>query len=326
MLSTGESLKNKEKMEDFQMKKATAILTAGIMAMGVITSGVTVFAEETEEKTYSVTYNMNNGNAEDMPEFQFLSGNMKGMVSNESRLYVEIDLTLDGKDAYKLTSDCYVLENGKKAEIGDDTGIGLTLTTTAEGTYTDNGDDTVTISTPEHVHHDMLTDTYSVQMKQSVGMNVLGNEEDGSYDSDDLPELTSMVPETIFTLNDKGEIVTYNYLHPEDYETKDDAEKADTAETGNELIAIPSDDEATTFTLFDNGTYEFYFASYDVKDNGTYAYDADSQTLTITDANGKETTSTVDGDNVKFHYEYSESNQLTGDFTVEAAALADAVK
>ena len=32
MLSTGESLKNKEKMEDFQMKKATAILTAGIMA------------------------------------------------------------------------------------------------------------------------------------------------------------------------------------------------------------------------------------------------------------------------------------------------------
>ena len=67
--------------------------------------------------------------------------------------------------------------------------------------------------------------------------------------------------------------------------------------------------------LFDNGTYEFYFASYDVKDNGTYAYDADSQTLTITDANGKETKSEADGDNVKFHYEYSESDQLTGDFT-----------
>ena len=91
-------------------------------------------------------------------------------------------------------------------------------------------------------------------------------------------------------------------------------------------LAIPSDDEQTTFTLFDNGTYEFYFASYDVKDNGTYAYDADSQTLTITDANGKETKSEADGDNVKFHYEYSESDQLTGDFTVEAAALADALK
>ena len=263
-----------------------------------------------------------------MPEFQFLSGNMKGITSYDSRMYVEIDLTLDGKDGYKLVSDCYVIENGKKAEVGDDTGIGVTLTTTAEGTYTDNGDDTVTIDTPEHVHHDMFTDTYSVQMKESAGMNVLGNEEDGSYDSDDLPELTSMVPETVFTLHDKGEIVTYNYLHPEDYETEkkteDDTKAAETA--GNELIAIPSDDEATTFTLFDNGTYEFYFASYDVKDNGTYTYAADSQTLTITDANGKETTSTVDGDNIKFQYAYSESDQLTGDFTVEAAALADALK
>ena len=311
------------------MKKSiAAVLTAGIMAVGVISSGLTVFAEEAEEKTYTVTYNLNDGNTENMPGFQFLSGNMRGITSYDSRMYVEIDLTLDGKDGYKLVSDCYVIENGKKAEVGDDTGIGVTLTTTAEGTYTDNGDDTVTIDTPEHVHHDMFTDTYSVQMKESAGMNVLGNEEDGSYDSDDLPELTSMVPETVFTLNDKGEIVTYNYLHPEDYETEkkteDDTKAAETA--GNELIAIPSDDEATTFTLFDNGTYEFYFASYDVKDNGTYTYAADSQTLTITDANGKETTSTVDGANVKFHYEYSESDQLTGDFTVAAATLTDALK
>ena len=309
-------------------KSVAAVLTAGVMAIGVISSGLTVFAEEAEEKTYTVTYNLNDGNTENMPEFQFLSGNMKGITSYDSRMYVEIDLTLDGKDGYKLVSEWYVIENGKKAEVGDDTGIGVTLTTTAEGTYTDNGDDTVTIDTPEHVHHDMFTDTYSVQMKESAGMNVLGNEEDGSYDSDDLPELTSMVPETVFTLNDKGEIVTYNYLHPEDYETEkkteDDTKAAETA--GNELIAIPSDDEATTFTLFDNGTYEFYFASYDVKDNGTYTYAADSQTLTITDANGKETTSTVDGDNIKFQYAYSESDQLTGDFTVEAAALADALK
>ena len=313
------------------MKKSiAAVLTAGIMAVGVISSGLTVFAEDAEEKTYTVTYNLNDGNTEDMPGFQFLSADMKGLTSYDSRMYVEVDLTLDGKDGYKLVSDCYVVEIGKKAEVGDDTGIGVTMTTTAEGKYTDNGNDTVTIETPEHVHHDMYTDTYSVQMKEAAGMNVVGETEDGSYDSDDLPEMTSMVPETVFTLNDKGEIVTYNYLHPEDYETEETedgaAETSDSAAAGNELIAIPSDDEGTTFTLFDNGTYEFYFASYDVKDNGTYTYDADSQTLTITDANGKETTSTVDGANVKFHYEYSESDQLTGDYTVEAAALADALK
>ena len=309
-------------------KSVAAVLTAGIMAAGVISSGLTVFAEDAEEKTYSVTYNLNDENTEDMPEFQFLSANMKGLVSYDSRIYVQIDLTLDGKDGYKLVSDCYIVEGGKRAEVGDDSGIGQTMTTTAEGTYTDNGDDTITIATPEHVHHDMFTDTYSVQMKEATGMNVLGNTEDGSYDSDDLPEMVSMVPETVFTVNDKDEIVTYNYLHPEDYETEDgaDAAASDSATAGNELIAIPSDDEQTTFTLFDNGTYEFYFASYDVKDNGTYAYDADSQTLTITDANGKETKSEADGDNVKFHYEYSESDQLTGDFTVKAAALADALK
>ena len=186
------------------------------------------------------------------------------------------------------------MENGKRAEVGDDTGIGFTMTTTAEGTYTDNGDDTITIDTPEHVHHDMFTDTYSIQMKEAANMNVLGNTEDGSYDSDDLPEMTSMVPETVFTVNDKDEIVTlHNYLHPEDYETEEteegaDAAASDSAATGNELIAIPSDDEQTTFTLFDNGTYEFPFREYGCKDTEPGAYDADSQTLTITDANGKE--------------------------------------
>ena len=312
-------------------KSVAAVLTAGVMAVGVISSGLTVFAEDAEEKTYTVTYNMNDGNNEDMPEYQFLTANMKGFVGYDSRTYVEIDLTLDGKDGYKLVSDFYVVENGKRAEVGDDTGIGMTLTTTAEGTYTDNGDDTVTINVPEHVQHEMVTDTYSVQMKEAAGLEIAGQTEDGTYDSEDVPKLISLVPETVFTLNDEGEIVTYNYLHPEDYETEEAEDGAeDTADTadaaGAELIAIPSDDEATTFTLFDNGTYEFYFASYDVKDNGTYTYAADSQTLTITDANGKETTSTVDGDNIKFQYAYSESDQLTGDFTVEAAALADALK
>ena len=56
------------------MKKSVAsVLTAGIMAAGVISSGLTVFAEDAEEKTYSVTYNLNDGNTEDMPGFQFLS-------------------------------------------------------------------------------------------------------------------------------------------------------------------------------------------------------------------------------------------------------------
>ena len=68
-------------------KSVAAVLTAGIMAAGVISSGLTVFAEDTEEKTYSVTYNLNDGNAEEMPNFQFISADMKGMTSYDSRAF-----------------------------------------------------------------------------------------------------------------------------------------------------------------------------------------------------------------------------------------------
>lgn len=303
------------------MKKLTAVLlTAGVLATGC----TTVYAEA-PKGDYTVTYNMNEGNAEDMPEYQFVSGSMKGIANADSRLYVQINLKLDGEENYELTSNCYVVEGGKVAEVGDDTGIGLTMLTTAEGKYVDNGDDTVTINTPEHVHHDMITDTYSSQMKEACNMNVLGNTEDGEYDSDSLPELVSMVPETIFTLGAEGNIVSYEYLHPEEYVQEE--ETAENKETeGTELLVIPSDDAQTTFTLFDNGTYKFYFGTYDVEDAGSYAYDKDAQKLTITDANGKVTEGTADGDSIKFHYEYSESNQLTGDFTVEAAELAKTVQ
>ena len=98
-------------------KSVAAVLIAGVMAIGVISSGLTVFAEEAEEKTYTVTYNLNDGNTENMPGFQFLSGNMKGITSYDSRMYVEIDLTLDGKDGYKLVSDCYVMEKRQRLEM-----------------------------------------------------------------------------------------------------------------------------------------------------------------------------------------------------------------
>lgn len=310
------------------MKKLAAVLlAAGVVTTGVLAAGTTVYAEAPEGE-YTITYNLNEGNGENMPEYQFLSGTMNGILQNESRLYVQIDLKLDGKDAYELTSDCYVVENGKTAKVGDGTGIGQTMTTTAEGTYVDNGDNTVTISTPEHVLHKLETDTYSAQMKEACNVNVLGNTEDGEYDSEDTPELLSMVPETIFTLDEDGKIVSYEYAHPEEHEKAAEVETDSdaSAQTGTELLAIPSDDEQTSFTLFDNGTYEFYFETYDVKDAGTYVYDPEAKTLTITDAKGKETKSTVDGDSIKFHYEYSESAQLLGDFTVEAAALEETLK
>lgn len=141
--------------------------------------------------------------------------------------------------------------------------------------------------------------------------------------------MLELIPETIFSLSEDGKIVTWNNANPnvtEGEETVGESTERDELETGNELIAIQSDDEGTSFTLYDNGTYEFFFEAYDIRDIGTYTYDTKAQILSMIDANGKETVSSLEGNNMIFHYMYSASDQLTGDYTVAAADLAEALQ
>ena len=77
------------------------------------------------------------------------------------------------------------------------------------------------------------------------------------------------------------------------------------------LTAV-SDDHATTITLRGDGTYRFWFAPYEIEDLGTWQI-ADG-VMTLVDANGKETN--VEAAPYKLHYVYSQSDQLTGDFTL----------
>ena len=264
---------------------------------------------------YTISYNVNNGNAEEMPDYQFLCSDFSGMVNADSRFYVDETLELDGSN-YTLSVDAYVVENGERAVIGDDTGLGLVLTMNATGSYTDNGDGTYTTSMPDHAVFEMETDTYSSQMKGAAQMNVNGNEEDGVYDSNDEPAVLDFVPETVWTLSG-GEIVSY-FNPAEESEAGEPSEEAAsgeaTAETG---VTFPSDDEATTLTFYPDGSYRFYFAAYDIEDLGAYSYE--DGVLTITDANGAETT--AEGDPLVFTYAYSMSDQLTGSFTIAAADL-----
>ncbi|MBQ2462795.1 MAG: hypothetical protein II504_10210, partial [Clostridia bacterium] len=84
-----------------------------------------------------------------------------------------------------------------------------------------------------------------------------------------------------------------------------------------EPVVIPSDDAGTEMTFNPDGTYRFYFASYNVEDLGTYTYE--NGVLTLTDKNGKQ--SVGEGEPIKLHYTYSDSEQLTGDYTIPAEAL-----
>ena len=317
------------------MKRAMVVLLAGVMTLGLAACGGGkdsgdngAAAEGGAAETYTISYNLNSGNTTDMPDYQFLGSNLSGMLNAEGRLYTDITLALSDDGSYELTSDTYTMSNGEKVEIGASDGIGLVCTLNAEGTYEDNGDGTVTASAATHASFDLETDIYSKELITAAGLAAVEGEDNGEYDSDETPVLLDWVPETIFTLGEDGDIVTYARADGSAAASDEPAAEdgtGDAATTAAELIVIPSDDGATSFTLYDDGSYRFYFESYQVEDLGTYTYDAATSTLTITDANGTETVSTADGDNVVFHYAYSQSADLTGDFTVAAADLTAAL-
>ena len=264
--------------------------------------------------TYTVTFNQNNGNVDLVQGYEFIPAITKGLLNYDSRLFLDLTLTLDGAGNYTLFADSYCVEAGKRCEIGDDTGLGMILTTTAEGTYVDNGDGTVTTSPATHAVAEFRLDTYSVQMKDPASIAVGEHKDDGSYDSAEYPEVLDLVPETVWTLSD-GAIVSY--LDPNAEEESEEEEKPAEAPAA-EGVTIVSDDEGTTITFFPDGTYRFDFESYGIVDEGTWTYEGG--VLTLTDVNGLQYT--ADGDPMHLHYGYSGApDQLTGEYTIPASSF-----
>ena len=279
--------------------------------------------EVKNEKVYTILFSQEQGNAEQIPDYQFLCGNMGMLMKFDSRVNVEISLTLAEDGTYQLVSDAYVVEAGKRAEVGDDTGIGTTIKTTAEGTYAENEDGTITTKKAEHAVVEIETDTYSSQMKDVLGISISGSSEDGVYDSSDYAEILDYVPETRWEIDgdavvayqkaagendaqESGEEVTENQESPQQQE-----------ENANVKAEVASVDGATTLTFYQDGTYLFYFAQYQVEDRGTYTYDGTVLTL----INANDLSMEAQGDPLELHYEASQSDMLTGDYSIPAADL-----
>lgn len=313
------------------MKRAMVVLLAGIMTLGLAACGGSEdnngAAESKGTETYQISYNLNTGNTTDMPDYQFLGGDISGMLNYEARLYTDISLVLNEDGTYDLTSDTYTISGDERIEVGASDGIGMVCIVNAEGTYVDNGDGTVTTSAAEHVSYELETDVYSQEMVAAAGIAAVEGETSGKYDSDETSSLLEWVPETVFTLGEDRNIVTYTRVDAASGTDagEEEEEGADVVKAA-ELLTIPSDDGATTFTLYDDGSYRFYFESYQIEDLGTYKYDVATSVLTIADANGTETVSIVDGENIVFKYIFSQNEQLTGDFTVSSADVAAALE
>lgn len=309
-----------------------ACTLAGAFAFSLAGCGA---SSDKAAKTYTVSYNLNT-NIEQCPDYQFLKSNYS-ILQYDSRTAIDITLTLNGDGTYKLFSDCYASEGGERCEIGDGSGIGSVITTDAAGAYTDDGDGTVKIDVPTALTYTVKTDTYSAQTVSVADLSMNGDDSDGVWTLEDTPAVAELVPATIFTLSDDGKIVTYaraegetgTLMRPATAE-KASAESSATAPATNEtgetagtpLLSVVSDDTATRLDFSADGTYTFVFDSYSITDQGTYTYNATDTTLTLTDANGVESTSTVDDQNVKIHYAFSQNDQLTGDYTIAITDLA----
>ena len=289
--------------------ETTWVLDAGTVSAYGKPSGISA-------GTYTIILSGAEGNVDKVQDYQFQCGNLAGLMNYDTRLTLDLALTLNADGTYELFSDPYCMEAGKRAVIGDDTGLGMVSTMKAEGTYTVNEDGTVTTSPASHAVFELALDTYSSQMRGPAGYK-LGDAEmaDGKYDSAEYPAVLDAVPETVWTLGSDRTIVSYTSAAvPEAEEPVEEPAPASEPETAAEGVTILSDDGGTEITFNSDGTYRFWFGSYSIEDIGTYTYE--NGILTLTDKNGKE--SSGEGDPIKLHYTYSGSDQLTGDYTISA--------
>ena len=88
-----------------------------------------------------------------------------------------------------------------------------------------------------------------------------------------------------------------------------------TADAAMEPVTYTSADGATTLTLNGDGTYRFFFASYNVEDLGAYTVEAG--VLTVTNANGL----SMSPESGVLHYISSMSDMLTGDFEIYVSKI-----
>lgn len=311
------------------MKKIAVFLLMGTMALSICACGKSEDnSEKTDVVTYEINYNANAGNMEGMPDYQFLGTDISAIAAYDSRLNIEITLQLYEDGQYELTSDCYVVEADERQEPGSESGIGQKWISNITGTYVENEDGTITTSEGKSMTLKVETDTYSSQIKDAVGFSINGSSEDGEWNSSKTPEILEFAPETVFQVEGDAIVSYYNPNEKDDEQEiqNEEVEEAETEEAENigaVLLEIPSDDEATTFTFYDNGKYTFYFSAYDITDEGNYTYT--DGILVITDKNGTETSGILEGDTIKVHYAYSDSDQLTGDYTIAVADLKGAL-
>ena len=75
--------------------------------------------------TYTTTFTGAEGNVDLVQDYQFQCADLLGLMNYDSRLTLTLSLTLNADGTYALFSDAYCIDAGKRAVIGDETGLGI---------------------------------------------------------------------------------------------------------------------------------------------------------------------------------------------------------
>ena len=263
------------------------------------------------------------GGSGDEVEGVYLYGEVAGNDTNDND-YVEYELALYKDGTYKLTTS--------RASCGYSMLLATTVST-AYGTYTKgesaNGETPCELSEATRIVYNSYSDvggfniSYDTDTIESYPINMPGDVmmEKADFWAEYGPARTVMLDDasTCKMTMETGapEAFPIGGSGTSDATEDEPMEEADTNEATVDSLTVASDDESTEMVLNSDGTFVFKFASYGIEDAGTFTYE--DGTLTLTNANGDE--AVAEGDPLKLHYVASVSDQLTGDFTIDAADL-----
>lgn len=276
---------------------------------------------EQRERTYSVELTPDISMEDWFPSWMFFKTNARMPMVQAGQRWV-LTLTVDLSDnTYTLVSEYSPFD---EAVIEGDPAYHYTKTT-ANGTVISASDTEVQIKAADYVEYETW---YGVFMNNYIAPWSFSDGPDysGRWNSDDLPEVADIVPNTTFEVNGEA-IVDYvceGIESDDETDTPDDSSNVDVSEA-----FFKATNPAGTIDLyfFADGTYLFDFSSVSIKESGTWILNEEVATLTVTTAGGKAAASTPTETAGMVHIEYKSdrSDQLGGKFDIVLSDFIEAM-
>lgn len=295
------------------MKKTLLAMGAVlVLVSGCLFAACAPVVTEEQEKTYSVELTPDVSREDWFPSWMFFKTNSNVPMVQAGERWV-LTLTIDLSDnTYSLVSEYSPFD---EAVIEGDPSYHYAKTT-ANGALVSASDTEVQIAAADYVEYEI---GYGVFMNDYIAPWSFSDGPDysGKWNSDDLPEVADIVPNTTFEVNGEA-IVDYVCEGIEDDDETDTPDEGPDVDVSEAFFKAVNPAGTIDLYFFADGTYLFDFSSVSVKESGTWVLDEEAETLTVTTAGGKvaASTPTETAGTVHIEYKSDKSDQLGGKFDI----------